>query len=217
MRRTSALQGRLQTCKDSPATTRSPTWTATARWPHGLHPLQVRVRRLPGLSGCPPPPPARRQEKSTASRGRRARFASEPPDVTNRRRGGGALANVSLRRQVWFAILLVAAGLLLIEGAARVWLALSSRPLAAIDPRSGSIETAWFGILEQDLETERTGAEPLPARPRAVLEAAAGHRAGGREPGLQDAHAARDLADPDQRRGPARRSPSRAPKSRPRP
>ena len=54
-----------------------------------------------------------------------------------------------------FAILLVAGGLLLIEGAARVWLALSARPLAAIDVRSGSIETAWFEILERDLTTDR--------------------------------------------------------------
>ncbi len=69
-------------------------------------------------------------------------------------RGDGALAGVSLRKQVSFAILLFAAGLLLIEAAARVWLALSSRPLAAIDLRSGSIETAWFDILEQDLKTD---------------------------------------------------------------
>jgi lysophospholipase L1-like esterase len=75
--------------------------------------------------------------------------------VTNpKARGDGALANVSLRRQVSFGILLIAAGLLLIEGAARVWLALSSLSLAAIDPREGSIETAWFEILEQDLETD---------------------------------------------------------------
>ena len=71
-------------------------------------------------------------------------------------RGDGALANVTLRRQVSFAIVLVAGGLLLIEGAARVWLALSARPLAAIDVQSGAIETAWFDILEQDL---KTGAE----------------------------------------------------------
>ena len=49
--------------------------------------------------------------------------------------------------------MLVAGGLLLIEGAARVWLALTSGPLAAIDVRSGSIETAWLEILEQDLES----------------------------------------------------------------
>ena len=73
--------------------------------------------------------------------------------MSNAKRGDGALANVSLRRQVWFAIALVAAGLLLIEGAARLWLALSSRPPPAVDLRSGSIETAWFDILEQDLKT----------------------------------------------------------------
>jgi lysophospholipase L1-like esterase len=52
---------------------------------------------------------------------------------------------------VWFAVILVAAGLLLIEGAARAWLALASAPRTALDLRSGSIQTAWFDILEQDL------------------------------------------------------------------
>jgi lysophospholipase L1-like esterase len=76
--------------------------------------------------------------------------------VTNPKKRGDAdatLATVSLLRQVSFAILLVAAGLLLIEGAARVWLALASQPRAARSPGSEAIETAWFEILEQDLET----------------------------------------------------------------
>lgn len=67
-------------------------------------------------------------------------------------RGDDTLANVSLRRQVSFAIALVAAGLLLIEGAARLWLALTAPPPAAIDARSGAIETAWLDILDRDLE-----------------------------------------------------------------
>ena len=45
-------------------------------------------------------------------------------------------------------------GLLLIEVAARVWLALSSGARAALDLRSGAVETAWFDILEQDLKTD---------------------------------------------------------------
>jgi len=55
---------------------------------------------------------------------------------------------------VSFAIALVAGGLLLIEGAARVWLALSSQPQAALDLRSGQVETAWIEILEQDLKAQ---------------------------------------------------------------
>jgi hypothetical protein len=51
--------------------------------------------------------------------------------VTNpKTRGDGALANVSRLRQVSFAIMLVVGGLLLMEGAARAWLALSARPTA---------------------------------------------------------------------------------------
>jgi lysophospholipase L1-like esterase len=73
--------------------------------------------------------------------------------VTNpKARGEATLATVSLRRQVGFAILLVAVGLLLIEAAARAWLALAEPP-AAPSPRSG-LETAWFEILEQDLKTD---------------------------------------------------------------
>ena len=68
--------------------------------------------------------------------------------------GGEALANVSLRKQVWFAIVLIAAGLLLIEVAARAWLALSAGAREANDLRSGAVETTWFDILEQDLKTD---------------------------------------------------------------
>jgi lysophospholipase L1-like esterase len=72
--------------------------------------------------------------------------------VTNpKARGETTLATVSLRRQVAFALLLVAGGLLLIEAAARVWLALASQPRAATTP---GVETAWFEILEQDLSTD---------------------------------------------------------------
>ena len=98
------------------------------------------------------------QAKRAASEARSEPKASEVHKASRRRAkstgSDGTLANVSLRKQVSFAIVLVAAGLLLIEGAARVWLALSARPLAAIDVRSGSLETAWFEILERDLKTD---------------------------------------------------------------
>ena len=82
-------------------------------------------------------------------------------------RGDAALANVSLRRQVGFAIALIAAGLLLIEAAARVWLALSSGSRSAQDVRTGAVETAWFDILEQDLKTD--AAAPRLYQPDAEL------------------------------------------------
>jgi hypothetical protein len=68
---------------------------------------------------------------------------------------------------VCFAIVLIAAGLLLIEAAARVWLALSSGPRAAQDVRTGAVETAWFDILEQDLKTD--AAAPRLYQPDAEL------------------------------------------------
>jgi lysophospholipase L1-like esterase len=82
-------------------------------------------------------------------------------------RGDGALANLSLRKQVGFAIVLIAGGLLLIEAAARVWLALSASSRAAQDVRTGALETAWLDILEQDLETD--AAAPRLYQPDASL------------------------------------------------
>lgn len=68
-------------------------------------------------------------------------------------------ANLSTRKQLVFAVVIVASLLGLIEGAARIWLAFASRPAAALDVASGAIETKWFDVLNEDLRGGGAGAD----------------------------------------------------------
>jgi len=68
-------------------------------------------------------------------------------------------ADLSTRRQLVFAFVIVVSLLGLIEGTARIWLALASGPAAAVDVASGSIETKWFDVLNEDLRGGGTGAD----------------------------------------------------------